>query len=91
MDEKILTMKREVVGGPSVVSDLVQNVDQEIYERRHFTISETSYEFPHISCTLLYEIIIVRLGCHKLYPTWFPKMLTGAHKNQRMVSDLTLF
>jgi hypothetical protein len=37
---------------PSVVSDdLVQSVDQKIGERWHL------YEFPHISCTVLYEII----------------------------------
>jgi hypothetical protein len=45
-------------GQPSVVSDdLVQGVDRKICERRRFTISEISYEFPQISRTDLYEII----------------------------------
>jgi hypothetical protein len=35
-----------------------QTVDQKICERRHFTISELSCEFPQISPTLLYEIVI---------------------------------
>jgi hypothetical protein len=59
-------MNTEVVSWPSVMSDdLVQSVDQEICERRHFTISELLCEFPQISCTVLYEIIIVRLGYHE--------------------------
>jgi hypothetical protein len=37
----MFTVKSEVVGQPSVVSDdLVQSVDQKICERQHFTISE---------------------------------------------------
>jgi hypothetical protein len=72
------------------VSDFIQSVDEGICERRRFTISEISYEFPQISRTL-YEIIRVRLGCHKFYQTWIPKILTGAHKTQRMTSDLTFF
>jgi transposase len=50
-------------GRPSVVSDeLVQSVDQKMYKRQPFTISELSCEFPQISSTLLYKIIIVRLS-----------------------------
>jgi hypothetical protein len=44
-------------GCPSGVSDdLVQSIDQQICERRHFTISELSGEFPQISRNALYEI-----------------------------------
>jgi hypothetical protein len=51
----MFTMKREVVGRASVMSsDLVQS------ERRRFTISELSCEFPQISNTVLYEITEVR-------------------------------
>jgi hypothetical protein len=68
-------------GQPSVMSDdIVQSVDQRILERWHFTISELSCENPQISCTVLYKIITVRLGCHKFCARWVPKMLTGAHK-----------
>jgi hypothetical protein len=53
---------KERSGRPSVVSDdLVQSVDQKILERRRFTILELSCEFPHISRTVLYEIITDRL------------------------------
>jgi hypothetical protein len=83
-------MKSEVVSWPSVVSDdLVQSVDQKICERRPFTISELLREYPQISCTLLYEIIMIKLGYHKFCARWVLKMLTGAHKMQRMVLALT--
>jgi hypothetical protein len=53
-------------GWLSVVSDLVQSVEQKICERRCFTISEHSCEFLQISHTPLYDIITLRLSCHKL-------------------------
>jgi hypothetical protein len=47
MGEQMFTKKSEVVDLPSVVSDsLVQSVDQTIYERPRFTISELLREFP---------------------------------------------
>jgi hypothetical protein len=62
---------KEQSGRPSVVSgDPVQSVDQKICERRRFTISELSCEFPHISRTVLYEIITDRLGYHKFCARW---------------------
>jgi hypothetical protein len=77
-------------GRPLVKSDeFVQSVQQKICEIRLFTISELSCEFPHISSTLLYEIITVILGYHKFCARWIPKVLTGAHKTQRMASNLT--
>jgi hypothetical protein len=77
-------------GRPSVVSDdFVQSVDKKICERRRFTISELSLEFPQISPTVLYEIITIKLGCYNFCVRWVPQMLTGAHKKQRMVSHLT--
>jgi hypothetical protein len=80
----MFTMKSEVVGWPSVVSDdLVQS------ERRRFTISEFSCKFLQISLAVLYEIITIRVCCHKFCTRWVPKMLVGAHKTQRMVSALT--
>jgi hypothetical protein len=81
--------KCEVVGRPSTVSDdLFQSVDQKICERRRFTISELSCEFPQISRSVLYKIITVRLGYHMFCARWVPKTLTGAHKTQRIASDL---
>jgi hypothetical protein len=69
--------------------ELVQSVEQQDCERRHFTISELSCEYPQISRTLLYDIIRIRLGYHKFCARLVPKMLTGAHKKQRMVPALT--
>jgi hypothetical protein len=46
MDEQMFTMKSEMVGRPSVVSDdVVQSVDQKSCERRRFTIPELSCDF----------------------------------------------
>jgi hypothetical protein len=55
-------------------------------EKWRFTISELSCEFPQISRTVFYDIIIVRLGFHKFYARWVLKIFTGAHKTQRMAS-----
>jgi hypothetical protein len=68
----------------SVVSDeFVQS------ERERFTISKLSCEFAQILRTALYEIITVKLGYNKLCARLVPKMLTGAHKTQRIISVLT--
>jgi hypothetical protein len=84
MDKHMFTMKSEVVGHLShMMHDLVQRVDQKICWRP-FTFSELSYEFPQFSWTVLYNIITVRLRCHKFCTRRVPKLLTGAHKMQRM-------
>jgi hypothetical protein len=77
-------------GWPSVASDnFVESVDEKICEMWRFTISVLLCEFPQISRTVLYEIITVRPSYHKFCARWDPKMLTGAHKMQRMASALT--
>jgi hypothetical protein len=48
-------------------------------------------EYPQISHTVLYEIITVRLGCHKFCATWVPKILADVHKVQRMASAFVDF
>jgi hypothetical protein len=54
MGKQIFTMKSQVVGWPSVVSgDFVQCVDQKIYEKQPFRISEISCKFPQISQPVL--------------------------------------
>jgi hypothetical protein len=81
--EQMFTTKGEVVDLPSVLSDdLVQS------ERQRFTITELSCEFPHISHTVLCEIIPVRLGYHKFWARCVPKMLMGTHKRQKIGSAL---
>jgi hypothetical protein len=79
-DEQIFMMKSKVVGQPAVASD-----DLVLSERRRFTISERSCQFPQISRTVLCEIFTARLGYHKFCARWVPKILTGAHKRQRVV------
>jgi hypothetical protein len=92
MGKQMFTMKSEVFGLLSVASDdLVQSVDQKICERQLFTTSKLSCEFSQISRTILYVIIIVMLGYFKVCARWVPKMLTGAHKTQRMASALIFF
>jgi hypothetical protein len=82
MGEQMFT-RREVVRRSSVMSDdLGQSVHQKICERLHFTNSEVSCGFPQILRPVLYKIITVRLGYHKFYARWVPKMFTGVHKTQ---------
>jgi len=62
-------------GRPSLVTDeLVQHIDKVVRERRRFTISEHSVEFPQVCRMVLYEIVtqknlattsFVPDGCHK--------------------------
>jgi hypothetical protein len=71
MGKQMSTMKREVAGWSSVVSDdLVQTVDQNICERRHNTISELSCEFPQISRAILYKVIMVMLRYQNIYKVY---------------------
>jgi hypothetical protein len=84
MDKQMFTMKMSVVS-----EDLAQSVDKSICEREHFTISELSCEFPHISRTVLYLIITVRLGYHKVCARLVLTMLMGAYKMQRTTWALT--
>lgn len=53
-----------------------------IYKRRLFTFSEL--QFPHISGTFRYDIIILRLSYHTFCARWVSKILTGEHKTQRI-------
>jgi hypothetical protein len=64
-------------GQPSVMSD-------DLVQRQRFTISKLQCEFSQISCTVLYEIIIVGLSNHKFCARWIPKMIMGAHKHNSM-------
>jgi hypothetical protein len=90
--EQTFMMKSEIVGWPSVVSDnLLQSVDQKICERRCFTVSQLSCEFPQILRTVLYKIIAVRLGYHRFCTRWVLKILTGLHKMQRIASAFADF
>jgi len=50
-------------GRPSLVTDdLVQHVNKVVRERRRFTISELSLEFPQVCQMVLYEIVTKNLA-----------------------------
>jgi len=50
-------------GRPSLVNyDLVRKVNERVCDDRRFTISDLSLHFPHISRTLLYDIVSSHLG-----------------------------
>ena len=50
-------------GRPSLVNDdLVRKVNERVRDDRRFTISDLSLHFPHISGTLLYDIVSSHLG-----------------------------
>ena len=62
-------------GWPSLVTDdLVRHVDKVVRERRKFTISELSLEFPQVCGTVLYEIVTKKFGYHKICARWVPKI-----------------
>jgi hypothetical protein len=72
-------------GRPSLVTaDLLDQVNEKIRENRRFTMSELSTHFPHISHSLLHEIVMEHLQYHKLCTRWVPKMLTDDHKTRCM-------
>jgi hypothetical protein len=53
-------------GHPSLVTaDLLDQVNEKIRENRRFTMSELCTHFPHISCSLLREIVTEHLQYHK--------------------------
>lgn len=76
-------------GRKSVASaSLVDRVDQVVRDKRRFTITELSTEFPDISRSSLYKIVTSELGYRKLCARWVPKMLSEDHKMRRMASAL---
>jgi len=51
------------IGRPSLVNDdLVCKVNKRVCDDRRFTISDLTLHFPHISRTLLYDIVSSHLG-----------------------------
>jgi hypothetical protein len=70
-----------------VSEDLVQSADHKICEIQSFTVPKLS----QISFTLLYEIIILRLGYHKLPCNMVSKMVMSTHKRQIMALALTFW
>jgi hypothetical protein len=75
-------------GLPSLATaDLLDEVN-EIPENRRIATSELSTHFPHISRSLLNEIVTEHLQYHKLCARWVSKMLTDDRKTKRMGAAL---
>jgi hypothetical protein len=75
-----------------VSDDLVQSVDKKIVKDGASQFQNFPFKSSQISRTVLHEIIPVRLGYdRKFCARWVPKMLTGAHKTQRMASAFVDF
>jgi hypothetical protein len=60
-----------------------------VFTKKYVKYGASQFQNFHVNLhkfhtTLLYEIITVRLGCHKFWAKWVLKMLMSAHKMQRM-------
>jgi len=64
---------------------------KKFFENQHFTISEFFDEFPQIFMTVLYKVMIERLGYRKYCARWASKILSEHHETQRMVSAVDIF
>lgn len=74
-------------GRPSVqTDDLVERVNEKVRSNRRFTITELAKKFPEVFAKTVHRIVTDKLGYHKLCARWVPKMLTDAHKEQRMTA-----
>jgi hypothetical protein len=90
--EQTLTMKSGICRPPVVSDNLVQSVDHKINDWGRLIIFRTFVcRVPQNSRTFPYETFAVRVGYHKFYGRWAPKILAGGHKTQRMVSGFHFF
>jgi hypothetical protein len=85
----MFTMKSKVVSWPSAVSDdLVQSVDQKSVKHGASQFQNVRVNFHKFHAWFSMRLS-VRLDYHKFCARRVLKMLTGAHKIQRMASALT--
>ncbi|GFW93903.1 uncharacterized protein TNCV_4221821 [Trichonephila clavipes] len=76
-------------GRPSVITDdLMQVVEPKIRENRRFTITTLSLEFPDVSRSVVYKIVIENLNFKKLCSRWVARLLTAEHKEKRFAISL---
>ncbi|GFU67124.1 uncharacterized protein TNCV_3675381 [Trichonephila clavipes] len=59
--------------------DLMQAVETKIPEKRRFTITTLSLEFPDDSRSVVYTIVTEDLNFKKLCSRWVPRLLTAEH------------
>jgi hypothetical protein len=67
-------------GRPTVVTDEIQKIDENICADRRLTIDELHQQCPEVSRTVLHETVTKILGYRKLCVRRLPKMLTDDHK-----------
>ncbi|GFV41947.1 histone-lysine N-methyltransferase SETMAR, partial [Trichonephila clavipes] len=76
-------------GQPSVITDdLMQAVETKIRENRRFTITTILLEFPDVSRSVVYKIVIEDLNFKKLCSRWVPRLLTTEHKEKKFAISL---
>jgi hypothetical protein len=68
----------------SVVTDIIQKIDESIHADRRLTIDELHQQCPGVSRTVLHDIVTKILGYQKLGTCWVPKMLTDNHKKNQV-------
>ncbi|GFW44743.1 histone-lysine N-methyltransferase SETMAR [Trichonephila clavipes] len=79
----------ECSGRLSVITDdLIQAVKTKIHEKRRFTITTISLEFPDVSRSMVYKIVTEDLWT--LCSWRVPRLLTAEHKKKRFAISLNI-
>ncbi|GFV67422.1 uncharacterized protein TNCV_1775791 [Trichonephila clavipes] len=60
----------------------MQAVETKFRDNRKFTIATLSLEFPDVSRSVMYKIVIVQLNFKKLCSRWVPRLLTAENKEK---------
>ncbi|GFW28606.1 HTH_48 domain-containing protein [Trichonephila clavipes] len=82
-------MTQEQRGRHSVITDdLMHAVETKIHENRRFTIFTLLLEFPDVSRSVVYKIVIVDLNLKKLCSRRVPRLLAAEHKEKRFAISL---
>ncbi|GFX75385.1 uncharacterized protein TNCV_1723991 [Trichonephila clavipes] len=63
-------------------------VETKIHENRRFTIFTLLLEFPDVSRSVVYKIVIVHLNLKKLCSRRVPRLLAAEHKEKRFAISL---
>ncbi|XP_039604252.1 protein GVQW3-like, partial [Polypterus senegalus] len=81
------THDEERSGRPSLISEeLLQQDDEKICSDRRVTNDTLHEMLPHISRSLMCEIVSEKLDYRRLSARWVPKMLTPEHRQNRVLA-----
>ncbi|CAG9836683.1 unnamed protein product [Diabrotica balteata] len=80
-DERKFAMKIEAKRS-RVLNKIVEKVERIVLENRRFTIKDLVLRNPETSHTTIHQILTEKLGNHKVYAQWVPRLLTENHKQQ---------